>query len=224
MQTYRASDHRPKYIKPIQVELGEPFEKNVYEQTVSKALQSIDRGIISKIVIARKLVYRTENQLPHFSIAHSLRNKFPDCYTFCMSTPDRGMFLGATPEILSRVSGNSLETEAVAGTAPRGPSAGKDAHLGKTLLGREKEVHEHRLVIDSILRRLKSCGISECKEGKTRLLRLANLQHVRTPLRANLPDSVHPFDALSALHPHPGNGWFSTRTSIAFGKKAGRFF
>ena len=123
-----------------------------------------------------------------------------------MSTPDNGMFIGATPEILSRISGNSLETEAVAGTAARGPSAGKDAHLGKTLLGRKKEVREHRLVIDSMIRRLKSCGISECKEGRTRLLRLSNLQHVRTPLQATLPEGVHPFDAISALHPTPAMG------------------
>jgi menaquinone-specific isochorismate synthase len=52
-----------------------------------------------------------------------------------MTTPDNGMFIGSTPEILSKVSGISLETEAVAGTAPRGPSAGKDAHLGKNSAG-----------------------------------------------------------------------------------------
>ena len=188
------------------VKLGSPIENYDYEDSVRQALQAIQKGEISKIVLARKLTYQTEEELPFFSIAHDLRNKFPDCYTFCMSTPDHGMFIGATPEILSRISGTSLETEAVAGTAPRGPSAGKDAHLGKTLLGREKEVREHRLVIDSILRRLKSTGISQCKEGRPRLLRLANLQHVRTPLRATLPDNVHPFDALSALHPTPAMG------------------
>jgi menaquinone-specific isochorismate synthase len=207
-------DHRPRCKNPNQIMLGTPVEENIYENTVAKALQLISEGKISKIVLARKLVYQTEEQLPYFSIAHSLRNKFPDCYTFCMSTPDHGMFIGATPEILSRISGNSLETEAVAGTAARGPSAGKDAHLGKTLLGRNKEVREHRLVIDSILRRLKSCGISECKEGRPRLLRLANLQHVRTPLNATLPKGVHPFDAISALHPTPAMGGSPRETAL----------
>ena len=188
------------------VNLGDPTENSDYEDSVHQALQAIKRGEITKIVLARKLTYQTEQELPFFSIAHDLRNKFPDCYTFCMSTPDQGMFIGATPEILSRISGTTLETEAVAGTAPRGPSAGKDAHLGKTLLGREKEVREHRLVIDSILRRLKATGITQCKEGLPRLLRLSNLQHVRTPLRAILPEDVHPFDALAALHPTPAMG------------------
>ena len=207
-------DQRPQEKNQEKILLGRPLEENLYENAVSKALKLISKGIISKIVLARKLIYQTEQQLPYFSIAHSLRNKFPDCYTFCMSTPDNGMFIGATPEILSRVSGNSLETEAVAGTAARGPSAGKDAHLGKTLLGRKKEVREHRLVIDSILRRLKSCGISECKEGRTRLLRLSNLQHVRTPLQATLPEGVHPFDAISALHPTPAMGGSPRETAL----------
>tara|TARA_B100001540_G_scaffold54924_1_gene49794 strand:+ start:107 stop:730 length:624 start_codon:yes stop_codon:yes gene_type:complete len=114
--------------------------------------------------------------------------------------------VGATPETLARVSGRFLETEALAGSAPRGPSAGKDAHLGKTLLGREKEVLEHRLVIESIKRRLDSIGLSDCEEGRSRLLRLANLQHVRTPLRASIPSGIHPFEALCALHPTPAMG------------------
>ena len=48
--------------------------------------------------------------------------------------------VGASPETLLRTSGNTFETEALAGSAPRGLSAGKDAHLGKTLLGREKKL------------------------------------------------------------------------------------
>jgi menaquinone-specific isochorismate synthase len=116
------------------------------------------------------------------------------------------MMVGATPETLAKVSGNSLETEALAGSAPRGPSAGKDAHWGKTLLARDKEALEHRLVIDSMKRRLSSIGLDSCQEGRSRLLRLANLQHIRTPLRATLPPGIHPFDALAALHPTPAMG------------------
>ena len=97
-------------------------------------------------------------------------------------------------------------TEALAGSAPRGVSAGKDALWGKTLLGREKEILEHNLVIQSIVRRLSSIGINNCKEGKPRLLRLANLQHAKTPLRVRPVNDIHPFEVLSALHPTPAMG------------------
>ena len=85
----------------------------------------------------------------------------------------------------------------------------------------EKEVHEHRVVIDSILRRLKSIGLENCHEGKPRLLRLANLQHVRTPLRVESHDNIHPFDALAALHPTPAMGG-SPREMPSFGSGIGK--
>ena len=220
--------NRLQYLRPLRgtpknLLQGPALENNDYENAVTKALHAIRSGKISKIVLARKLTYKIKHELPYFSIAHGLKNKFPDCYTFCMTTPDSGMFIGSTPEILSKISGISLETEAVAGTAPRGPSAGKDAHLGKTLLGREKEVREHRLVIDSMLRRLKSIGISQCGEGKSRLLRLANLQHIRTPILAKLPENVHPFDALSALHPTPAMGGSPREEALPMVRKLERF-
>ena len=216
-------DQSPIENPPVKVKLSDPIEENDYELSVEKALNAIDNGNISKIVLARKLSYRTDRQIPYFSIAHTLRNKFPDCYTFCISTPDNNMFIGATPEILSRVSGTSLITEAVAGTAPRGPSADKDAHLGKRLLGSNKEVHEHRLVIDSILRRLSSCGVTDCREGQTRLLRLANLQHARTPIYGKLADNIHPFDTLSALHPTPAMGGSPREKALPLVKEIEKF-
>ena len=195
-----------KAMDPGQVTVGKPVENFHYEQAVQKALGEINAGKLSKVVLARQLTFQTNQELPPFSIAHALRERFPDCFTFCLSTPNSGMMVGATPETLLRASGTVLETEAVAGSAPRGPSAGRDAHWGKTLLARKKEVHEHRVVIDSILRRLKSIGLENCHEGKPRLLRLANLQHVRTPLRVESHDNIHPFDALAALHPTPAMG------------------
>jgi menaquinone-specific isochorismate synthase len=186
--------------------LGEPSENFAYENAVKEALKEIEAGKLSKIVLARQLTFKTQGTLPPFSLAHLLRERFPDCFSFCLSTPNAGMMVGATPETLLRSSGQFLETEAVAGSAPRGPSAGKDAHWGKTLLARKKEVHEHRVVIDSILRRLHSIGLAECTKGKSRLLRLANLQHIRTPLRVKSNGKTHPLDAVAALHPTPAMG------------------
>ena len=218
----RIKDKPPEAAKPketAQVELGQPEEEFDYESAVGQALEHIRSGQISKVVLARKLTYGTSNPLNPFSIAHDLRERFPECFTFCLSTPGQGIMVGATPETLAKVSGTTLETEALAGSAPRGPSAGKDAHWGKTLLGREKEVLEHRLVIESIQRRLDSIGLNNFEEGRSRLLRLANLQHIRTPLRAQLPSGVHPFDALCALHPTPAMGGTPRESALSLVRK-----
>ena len=51
------------------------------------------------------------------------------------------------------------------------------------------------------------------------MLRLANLQHARTPLQAKLPIGVHPFDALSALHPTPAMGGSPREKALPLVKK-----
>jgi menaquinone-specific isochorismate synthase len=191
---------------PKSVKVGKATEVYDYESAVNSALSEIQKQKLSKIVLARQLTFTTSSQLPTFSIAHALREKFPDCHTFCIGQPNQGLMIGATPETLLRTSGNSFETEALAGSAPRGISAGRDAHWGKTLLGRDKEILEHKLVIQSIIRRLSYLGIHKCEEGKPRLLRLANLQHAKTPLRANSPKGIGPFEILEALHPTPAMG------------------
>ena len=191
---------------PEKVSVENSSEKFCYESAVELALKEIKTGNISKVVLARQLTYLTDQSIHPFCTAHLLRERFPDCFTFCITSSNSEIMVGSTPETLLRFSGKIIETEAVAGSAPRGPSAGKDAHWGKTLLARDKEVHEHRVVIDSILRRLNSIGLDNCHEGKPRLLRLANLQHVRTPIRVSCSPEVHPFDALNALHPTPAMG------------------
>ena len=201
LRNEKVSDQRSHLTK-----LGEPIEYFEYEQGVEQSLDAINAGELSKIVLARQLTFDLSSDLSPFSIAHGLRARFPDCHSFSLSLPQQGTWVGASPETLARIRGLSLRTEALAGSAPRGPSAGKDAHWGKTILAREKEVREHRLVIESIIRRLSSAGITSIKEELPRLLRLANLQHVRTPLQGKLPEGLHPFDVLSNLHPTPAMG------------------
>ena len=204
--------------KSQSIQFGMPCENFDYVDAVGKALEFVKSEKISKIVLARQLRYKTSFQLPPFPIAHSLRERFPECFTFCLSTPANGMMVGATPESLLRCSGAAFETEAIAGSAPRGPTAGRDAHWGKKLLMQEKEIREHRLVIESILRRLNSIGLSNCTRGKSRLLRLANLQHIRTPVRAKTKNGIHPFDALSALHPTPAMGGTPRKSALSLVK------
>jgi len=188
------------------VSLGTSNENFDYLDGVSLALNEINSGRVSKIVLARQLTFNANANLCPFSIAHGLRARFPDCHAFSLSAPDHGTWVGASPETLAHLRANKIRTEALAGSAPRGISAGKDAHWGETLLAREKEVHEHNLVIESIRRRLASVGVSALKQGLPRLLRLANLQHVRTPVEGMVPTGLHPFDILSALHPTPAMG------------------
>jgi len=104
------------------------------------------------------------------------------------------------------VDSGRLLTEALAGSAARGSSASEDAALGNTLLSDEKELREHRHVIASIERRLAPLGLQLDHANRPGLKRLANVQHLHTPVSAVLPAGVRLLDVLARLHPTPAVG------------------
>ena len=99
-----------------------------------------------------------------------------------------------------------MHTEALAGSARRGVSASEDAQLARALFLSEKDQHEHRLVLGSIARRVADLGLKLEHAAQPRLLALANVQHLHTPVSADLPAGVHILDLLARLHPTPAVG------------------
>jgi menaquinone-specific isochorismate synthase len=139
-------------------------------------------------------------------VLNGLRQRFPDCYAFSAATGRGPSFIGASPERLVRVSQNVFETEALAGSARRGLGASEDAALAAALQHNEKDLREHRHVVDSIVRRLAPLGLELEFDESPAIRRLANVQHLATPIRATLPDGVRLLDALARLHPTPAVG------------------
>src|SRR5690606_6783626 len=106
-------------------------------------------------------------------LLNGLRERFPDCYSFSVANGRGHSFIGASPERLVRVSKGVLETEALAGSARRGVGASEDAALGAALLESEKDLREHRHVLDSIVRRLEPLGIAPRSPDAPGLRKLA---------------------------------------------------
>ena len=55
---------------------------------------------------------------------------------------------GVSPESLIKVKGRQVITNPIAGTRPRGKSAEEDETLAKDLLADEKELAEHKMLVD----------------------------------------------------------------------------
>jgi menaquinone-specific isochorismate synthase len=181
-------------------------EAGDYRAAVTRALALIAAGEFDKIVLARALDLAAPRPLHPLRVLNGLRQRFPDCYSFSLAGGRGPSFIGASPERLVRVSQGVLETEALAGSAPRGPGASDDAALAAGLLASEKDRREHRHVLDSIVRRLAPLGLRLELPDQPAVRRLANVQHLHTPVRAALPENVRLLDALARLHPTPAVG------------------
>lgn len=174
-----------------------------YEKAVEEAIECIEAGEFEKIVIARAVDIECEKVFDSFSTLNRLRQIYPLCRSCFVTNGEQRSFICATPERLLKVENNRIFTEALAGSIARGSSEMEDEAFGKTLLESSKDLHEHQFVVDSIVERLSLLGIKSEFENRPQLKKLANIQHLYTPIEADLPKDVHFLDVVSILHPTP---------------------
>jgi isochorismate synthases len=193
----------------------EQTEAGDYRSAVRRGLERIAAGEFQKIVLARAIDLRASRALHPLEVLNGLRERFPDCYAFSAATGAGPSFIGASPERLVRVSQGVVETEALAGSARRGVGASEDAALAAGLLRSEKDLREHRHVIASITRRLEPLGVKLEHAATPVLRKLANVQHLHTPMCGKLPEGVRLLDLVSVLHPTPAVGGTPREAAVA---------
>jgi salicylate biosynthesis isochorismate synthase/menaquinone-specific isochorismate synthase len=187
-----------------------------YERAVEQAAAEIRSGEYEKIVLAREVVLRRAQEIDPFSVFRALAERFPECTTFAVSEFET-TFVGASPELLVRREGRRASTMALAGSMRRGADPETDAHLGQQLLASEKNRTEHEIVVRRIERALGrySAWIAAAREPE--VVKVKNIQHLATPIRAQLTEPCPVIELAGALHPTPavgGEPWKSVQSRI----------
>lgn len=209
--TYDRPSGAPVYtiLEEREVGPGDAFQKNV-----SRALEAIRRRDYAKIVLSRAMDLVFDNSCRPLKILNRLRADYPSCTSFSLQNEKGTSFIGATPERLVSVHDGGFTTEAIAGSVGRDPSAGEDARLAHELLSSEKDLREHRHVVESIRRRLESLGLDAEVAAGPALMTLPNVQHLRTPVEGRLTEGLHLLDLVEALHPTPAVGGTPRRAAL----------
>ncbi len=194
--------NRSRESAPWHPQLALP-EGQEFQQQVKDTLTAIHRKELQKQVVAqafdvsRSHPFRREVALPR------LRSRYPDCYIFSFSGDGDSHFIGASPERLLSIRQGRLVTDALAGSAPRGATPDADREIGQRLLKNPKEQQEHQLVLDFIVERLEAEGLNPCYSTPPGLLRLSNIQHLHTPICAEVSPQTSPLNLVKSLHPTP---------------------
>jgi menaquinone-specific isochorismate synthase len=176
-----------------------------WRDQVSAALDSIAAGSLEKVVLAQSLTTRLGGELSLPDALDRLDDTYPDCYRFAFCPSSGGTFFGATPERLVSVRGRTVRTTALAGSTGRGDTPAEDEWLATELVESEKLTHEHDLVVDAVRDQLEPMART-VETGERDVRRLANIQHLRTALSADLADDEHVLSLVEALHPTPAVG------------------
>ena len=176
------------------------FTKDGYKAAVEKAKDYIRAGDIFQVVPAQR--WTQEFLQPPFALYRSLRRTNPSPFMFYFNF---GGFqvVGASPEILVRVFGNEVTIRPIAGTRPRGATPEEDKALEVDLLGDEKELAEHLMLLD--------LGRNDCgrvaKIGTVRptekfiIERYSHVMHIVSNVVGELDDDKDALDAYFAGTP-----------------------
>lgn len=176
-----------------------------FERAVAEASDQIRAGAFEKIVLAREVTLRREADLDPVNVVRGLAEAFPQCTTFAVGH-DATTLVGASPELLIRREGRRASTMALAGSMRRGSDPETDAHLGEQLLSSVKNLKEHDIVVERIERSLGRFSAWVAAGEKPELVKFKNIQHLATPIRAQLTEPRPVIELASTLHPTPAVG------------------
>jgi salicylate biosynthesis isochorismate synthase/menaquinone-specific isochorismate synthase len=193
----------PEPVGHVQVASTMPPEH--YEQAVARAVERIHAGEFSKIVLAREVAVHAPAPHDVAAIHGILREAFPGCFVFAVSRGERA-FIAASPELLMRRDGLRVSTLGLAGSTRRSADPAVDDHLGEQLLRSDKDREEHAIVVRRIERSLRSHALWVTAAPDPVVVQMANIQHLATPIRAQLGHPVSALELAGALHPTPAVG------------------
>ncbi len=176
-----------------------------YEQAVAAAVQRIRGGEIEKIVLAREVDVLAPTSYDAPALLGLLREEFSSCYLYAVGRGE-ATFIGASPELLVRRDGQRASTVALAGSIARSADPAVDDHLGERLLRSGKDREENEIVVRRIVRALRPYAVWVTVASEPVVVRVANIQHLATPIRAQLVGPMQAVELAGALHPTPAVG------------------
>jgi salicylate biosynthesis isochorismate synthase/menaquinone-specific isochorismate synthase len=188
-----------------------------FEAAVDAATARIDEGEMRKVVLAREVIVSAAAAHDPAALFGAMREQFPACFCFCCGTPEAA-FIGASPELLVRRSGAGVSTVALAGSTRRSSDPAVDDHLGEQLLRSDKDRREQRIVSERIVRALRPHAVWVEAAAEPEIVKVANIQHLATPVIAQLAEPHSAIELAGMLHPTPavgGEPWPRAARAIA---------
>ena len=176
-----------------------------WQGEIEEATARIRDGQLSKVVLAQALTASLAEAVEPADVLGRLAESYPDCFQFLFEPDGAGSFFGATPERLVSVDGTSFQTEALAGSIGRGETTDEDEWLASQLRESDKNTHEHEIVVETIEDQL-APFTDEITTGARQIRKLANVQHLQTPMGGTLDEEYHVLELVEALHPTPAVG------------------
>ncbi len=176
------------------------MDKSKFSKIVNKAKEYIHDGDIFQVVLSRKFAFNTDGD--NLTLYKTLRKLNPSPYMYHLKQ-DNKTIIGASPEMLVRITDDKVETFPIAGTRKITENEEKNKQLAEELIHDEKELAEHTMLVDlgrNDIGRVCKYGTVH-PESLMEIKRFSHVQHIVSHVVGNLAPKNDMFDAFQAVFP-----------------------
>jgi len=131
--------------RPADAALARSFSEGQFLEAVRQSKEYVFAGDCMQVQISQRTSRRFEAS--PLILYRALRGLNPSPYMYYFDFADHHV-IGASPEILVRLSGGDITLRPIAGTRPRGATPEEDTAVAAELLADPKERAEHVMLID----------------------------------------------------------------------------
>ncbi len=171
----------------------------LWKNRVTESVQRIQDGELDKVVLARDFSGTAQSPIDARSIVRKLSAEYPSTWSFAVSG-----LVGATPELLLRLSRKMVTSRVLAGTISKTGDDERDLALAASLARSSKDLEEHEYAVRSVADALEPFCTSTNVPDSPYVLHLANVMHLATDVTGALAEKLAHVDAftiLEQLHP-----------------------
>ena len=181
-------------------EITSNLDEDKFTSIVKKAKKYIYDGDIFQVVLSRKFSFNADGD--YLKVYEKLRALNPSPYLYHMKMSQKTI-IGASPEMLIRVTGDQVETFPIAGTRKITEDEEKNDEMQEELVNDEKELAEHTMLVDlgrNDIGRVCDYGTVHVK-SLMEVKRFSHVQHMVTHVVGKLSKKFDMYDAFKAVFP-----------------------
>jgi anthranilate synthase component I len=176
------------------------FGEAAYHAAVERAKRYVYEGDVMQVVPSQRM--SKPFKATPIALYRALRTINPSPYMFYFDFGDFHV-VGASPEILARLEGETVTVRPIAGTRRRGATPAEDAALAEELLADEKERAEHIMLVDlgrNDVGRVARTGSVKVTEQMV-IERYSHVMHIVSNVEGTLKPGLNAIDVLRATFP-----------------------
>jgi menaquinone-specific isochorismate synthase len=175
------------------------ISEQAWQSQVSSAISAIKSNVVEKVVLARDITATSKSEISIRSLLQRLEIEYPSTWIFLVDG-----LIGATPELLVRLSKSLVTSRVLAGTIRKTGNEDRDLTLAASLAKSSKDLEEHEYAVRSVADALAPfCSSTNVPEAPF-VLHLSNVMHLATDVTGVLNDSAKQsdiFTLIDQLHP-----------------------